>query len=71
MTTQQEPRTVMVKPYTLTDLSIIYGVCRKTIKGWIYEFKDEIGEKKGRYYSIKQVKTIFENLNIPYKMILD
>ena len=61
----------MVKPYTQTELAIIYGVCRKTIKRWIEELKDETGPKKGRYYSIKQVKIIFENLNIPYTMTLD
>ena len=59
---------VPVKPYTLTELSKIYGVCTRTLKKWINEFKDDVGVKKGRYYTIPQVKVIFHNLCFPHTM---
>lgn len=65
---QQPKMQVPVKPYTLTELSKIYGVCTRTLKKWINEFKNEVGEKKGRYYTIPQVKVIFQNLCFPHTM---
>lgn len=63
---QLPKQTVMVKPYTISELARIYGVCRETLQKWINEFKEEVGERKGRYYTIPQVKIIFENLSVPY-----
>jgi len=65
---QQPKKEAQVKPYTLTELSQIYGVCTRTLKKWINEFKDEVGAKKGRFYTIPQVKTIFKNLCFPHTM---
>lgn len=64
---KQEPSAkIPVKPYTLTELAEIYGVCTRTLKKWINEFKSEVGDKKGRYYTIPQVKVIFDNLCFPH-----
>ena len=57
-----------IKPYSIKDLAGIYGVCAKTLKKWITPFIDEIGEKNGRYYSVAQVKVIFEKLGVPCRM---
>jgi len=56
---------IEVKPYNLKDLSSIYGVCNKTLKKWLVPFEKEIGSKQGRYFSITQVKIIFEKLGLP------
>lgn len=68
---EKPKQTVLVKPYTVTELARIYGVCRETLQKWIDEFKEEVGEKKGRYYTIPQVKIIFKNLSVPCTMELD
>ena len=69
---QQEPKKkIPVKPYSLGELAAIYGVCGRTLKKWISEFKDEVGERKGRYYTIPQVKIIFSNLCLPHEMDVD
>jgi len=68
---EKPKQTVLVKPYTVTELAKIYGVCRETLQSWINEFKDEVGEKKGRYYTIPQVKIIFKNLCVPHTIELD
>jgi hypothetical protein len=56
---------IELKPYNLKDLTIIYGVNIKTLKKWLLPFHDQIGEKRGRLFTVKQVKVIFSNLGIP------
>jgi hypothetical protein len=57
-----------IKPYSVKDLAGIYGVCDKTFKKWLRPFITAIGEKNGRYYSVAQVKIIFEKLGVPCRM---
>jgi hypothetical protein len=56
---------IKLKPYNLSELADMYGVDRRTFRRWISDFKDELGERKGIYYSIPQVKIIFSKLGIP------
>jgi transposase len=56
---------VPLKPYTLKELAKIYGVSIKTMHRWMEPFKDEVGPKRGRYYTIPQVKIFFDNLSLP------
>jgi len=56
-----------IKPYSTKELASIYDVCDKTMKKWIKPFLAEIGEKNGRYYSVAQVKIIFDKLGVPCK----
>jgi transposase-like protein len=55
-----------VKPYSLTELSKIYGVCDRTLAKWLKPFSDEIGEKHGRYYTVLQVEIIIQKIGVPY-----
>jgi hypothetical protein len=57
-----------IKPYSTKDLAKIYGVCDKTFKKWAKPFEIMIGAKNGRYYTVAQVKIIFEKLGVPCKM---
>ena len=59
------PGQIMVKPYTLSELSNIYGVDWRTVKIWIEPYKEEIGTRRGRYYTIPQVRFIFDKLGLP------
>jgi hypothetical protein len=54
-----------LKPYTLGELSRIYGVDHRTFQKWIRPFADEIGKRTGWFYSIPQVKLIFQKLQLP------
>lgn len=56
-----------IKPYTTKELASIYGVCDKTLKKWMKPFSADIGEKQGRYYTVAQVKMIFEKIGVPCK----
>ena len=62
---------ILVRPYTIKELAKIYQVSIPTMRKWINELKNEIGEKKGWFYSIRQVKIIFDNLCVPYTTELD
>ena len=57
-----------IRPSSIKDLAAIYGVCHKTFNKWIKPFITEVGIKNGRYYSVAQVKIIFEKLGVPCKM---
>lgn len=56
---------IQVRPYNLKELANIYQVSDKTFKRWLDHFSDELGERYGNYYSIPQVKLIFDKLGLP------
>lgn len=60
-----EKKLIEIKPYNVKDLAVIYGVSRKVISGWLKLHKSAIGEKHGQYYTVLQVKIIFEKLGLP------
>ena len=59
---------IQVKPLTIGEISQIYGVNRRTIYLWLEPFAAQIGERRGRFYSIPQVQLIFEKLGVPHML---
>ena len=57
-----------VRPYSTKELSGFYQVPGKTFLKWLRPFKPDIGSKRGRFYTVKQVEIIFERLGIPYRL---
>lgn len=53
------------RPYTTRELANLYNVNERTFKRWIEPFADEIGERIGNFFSIRQVAIIFEKLGCP------
>jgi hypothetical protein len=58
---------VEIKPYSLTEISGLYGISNGIMKRWLAPHQAAIGEKVGRYYNALQVKIIFEKLGLPGK----
>ena len=58
-------KAIRVRPYTTRELAEIYGICSRTMKRWIEPLKEEVGEKRGRYYTVNQVRIIFEEIGLP------
>jgi hypothetical protein len=56
---------IEIRPYSLTELSRLYGISNGIMKRWLAPHTDAIGEKVGRLYNTLQVKTIFEKLGLP------
>ncbi len=54
-----------IKAYTLSELAALYCISTKAVKTWLKPHAAEIGEKKGRYFTTLQVRTIFEILGEP------
>jgi hypothetical protein len=54
-----------IKPYKHKELSVLYGVSKQTFSKWLIPFREKIGERKGHYYSVEQVKIIFVSLGVP------
>lgn len=54
-----------MRGYTIKELSAIYVIDRRTFKNWIQPFLSQIGEKRGRYYNVNQVRVIIEKLGMP------
>jgi hypothetical protein len=57
-----------IKPYKHKELSDLYGVSRQTFSKWLIRLKGKIGERQGHYYSVEQVRIIFDSLGIPSKL---
>ncbi len=57
-----------IKPYTNKELSRIYSVCKPTFAKWLIPFQTEIGERQGHFYTVTQVKVIFDKLGVPGKI---
>lgn len=60
---------IMVQPYMQKDLSKIYGIGESTMKEWIKKIKPKVGQRYGRYYTVKQVEIIFKEFGVPYKIV--
>lgn len=59
---------VPTQPYTTDELAMLYGITSKTFLKWIEPFKNEIGQKIGWYFNVRQVNIIFEKLGRPEKL---
>lgn len=66
----EDNQRIRIIPYSLKELAIIYGVGRTVIKHWLSPFETEIGPRLGRYYTVAQIKIIFERLGVPEKLTL-
>ena len=56
---------IKIKPYTLKELAGLYGVCYKTLAYWLEPFHNDVGKRRGRFFTIVQVETIFLKLGKP------
>ena len=56
---------IHLKPYTIKEIAAMYGISTKTIHRWMEPIKNEVGEKRGRYYTVNQVERIFNEIGLP------
>jgi hypothetical protein len=56
---------IEIKPYSLTELSRIYGVTLHTMRKWLKPHLSAIGEKHGRLFTTLQIRIIFDKLGLP------
>jgi hypothetical protein len=56
---------IQLKAYSMKEVAGLYEISERTLKRWLFPFKNEIGQRIGYFYTPKQVKIIFEKLGIP------
>lgn len=54
-----------LKPLSKMQLANAYNISLETLNSWLKPFKSQIGEYRGRLFTPKQVKIIFEQLGEP------
>jgi len=55
-----------IRAYTTQELADLYGVPRRSFTNWLKDHKVNVGRRSGHFYTIKQVKIIFDSLERPY-----
>jgi hypothetical protein len=53
------------QPQSYKDLMRVYGCTRVTLMNWLQPHMEDIGEKRGRYFTIAQVDIIYIKLGRP------
>lgn len=56
---------VHITPHSLKELALKYGVSKSVIRQWLQPLAPEIGPRIGNYYTITQVRIIFNHLGMP------
>ena len=54
-----------MKPLNYKQLAAIYEVSHKTLKSWLEPVMEEVGEMRGRFFTLKQVRIIYDKLGAP------
>ncbi|MES2565474.1 MAG: hypothetical protein V4565_01330 [Bacteroidota bacterium] len=57
-----------LKAYSKKELAEKYSISIRTFNTWMKPFEEKVGAKRGRYYTVNQVKIILEALGLPGMM---
>lgn len=58
---------IMVRQYSIAQLSKLYGVSTRTFKRWIPSINEKVGTLNGRFYTVNQVEIFFKHLGLPFE----
>lgn len=65
MATKTTEGKFILKAYSPKEMRGFYGVSICTFKKWTEEWEAELGEVKGKFYTVTQVKLIIDRLGTP------
>lgn len=54
-----------IKAYSPAELANIYQVSKCTLNRWLKPHQQMIGKREGLYYTVKQIRMIFDLLGLP------
>jgi len=57
---------LIIKPYRIKDLCLIFDVTHHVMRSWIRENKGVIGERKGHYFNVEQVSIMISRFGMPF-----
>lgn len=61
---------LIVKPYRLSDLAIIFDVNRKTMRKWLDKYPEVFGTREGKYFSVRQVEFCLDKFGLPGRVVI-
>ena len=56
---------IVIRHYSHQELADLYNVCWRTFQQWLEPHQQAIGKRRGRYYTAKQVRIIFDLIGLP------
>lgn len=59
---------IEAKPYSIGELAKLYNVSLRTMNNWLAPHKEAIGQRSGRFFTVKQVLLIFQLIDLPCKV---
>jgi len=60
---------IVVKPYTNKDLGKMFNMSTRTLRRNIVGIKEQLGERRGHFWNIKQVEMIMAQIGRPYEIV--
>lgn len=60
---------LLIKPYRLKDLSLIFDVRVNTLKKWMQPYQEQLNREGRHYYTVQQVQLMVEKFGLPHKII--
>ena len=54
-----------IKPYTKKELAAVYGISPRCFYTWLKKIEPEVGAKRGKYYTLNQVRLIIKLIGLP------
>ena len=64
-TTDSTADTMKIRASNPKEIAMMYGVSTKTLRTWLGPHKIKLGERRGRYFTAKQVRIIIDVLGEP------
>jgi hypothetical protein len=58
-------KVVDVKAYSIGELASLYEISVRTMNRWLKPHLERIGKREGRFYTVKQVESIFDLFGLP------
>ncbi len=66
---QEEEYSFELRGYTCAELCEMYEVSKPTFLKWLKPFWNEIGERKGHFFNVRQIEVITQKLGFPGKTL--
>lgn len=65
---QNKEENFEMRPLTPKEIRNLFGVSAYVMRNMLDKHKDQIGERSGKFFTVKQVEAIFNCLGMPRKI---
>ena len=61
---------LIIKPYRLKDLALIFDVNQLTLKRWMAGSEEQFDRKGRKYFTVQQVELMVEKFGLPKRLCI-